>query len=463
MDEIRISKTPPLLIAVPRQSAELLPAPLEGASKTLQQLGSAFCGDGANSQQNPLERSLLPISAPSPLPQTIDSETGSSKGCFGDVFTQESASTGCRRSSERPSSLIGIGPESPTFISSPTGLLTISTGLSPSKDPRESLPSATSGSPGPVGYYPSSTFSQPTYMASTHAARGEISFQPHSNIFRPYPPENPLYMTIRPAAGAAAPYGYGSHPIASAPDTTTGLPQAQIKTEDRLDGGAGVSLASLDSSSFFAITPPLLPSMTTGDQAHQSHPELERILLCRSPITAGGGSQSVEQQRQESTCVTNPGLVRKVDTCGGRLIDGRGCGDFPAVVGSIRGGFGGGYFGSSDDSSSGGGARGSGGDGDVGVVGGNLGQGGGDSSEEGGDADGDGVGSRRRKKTLLCGLPPKDQAARPAALRMACNECTMKKIKCDGARPCLSCRRKGVTCTFSLSQKKAKLVKSMKV
>lgn len=422
MDGARASKTPPLLIAVPRQSAEVLPAPLEGASKTLQQIGSGFCGDGGSSRQNPLERSPLPISALSPLPQPIDSSIGNSKSCRGGGRSQETVSTGCRRSSERPSSLIGIGPESPTFISSPTGLLTISTGLSPTKGPRESLASAASGSPGPVGYYPSSDFSQPPLMGPTHAASGDISFQPHSNIFRPYPPENPLYMTIRPAAGVAAPYGYGSHPIASTPDTTTGLPQWQIKTEDRVDGvggcyeygeagskgadSGGVSLASLDSSSFFAITPPPRLATTTGNQADLSHHELENMLLRRSPVPADGGScdaQSGEQQRQEFAGVANFGFARKIDTCGGRLIDGRGCGGLPAVVGSVRGGLGGAYHGSSDDSSSVGGARGSGGDGDVGGVGVNLGPGGDDSAEEGGDAGDDGgkrINSAGVKKTM---------------------------------------------------------------
>lgn len=344
---------------------EVLPAPLEGASVSLRKNDD----DTTNSQPYQHQRSSLPIPAPSPPPQTISSGDNSGAGHLGAGRSQDTPSTGYRKSSES-APLIGIGPESPTFISSPTGLLTISTGLSPTKGPcRGSLASAASGSPGPVGYYPSSSYAS----ASIHAASPSVgAFTPHIKTSGAYPGTQPLYMTTKPSTAVVA-AGCGSQSASN----TAEPPHGQVNTEDHhLHGGGGgygcgdpatqetscggASFASIDSSSFFAITQPPPPS-STSDPADLTHPELERMLLRGSPETApaiAGGAQmpmitaTAQQQQQRRLHTTvNPGSLRDFDAFDGRLVDGGGLDDFPAVVGGICGGYVGGGYGSSDESS----------------------------------------------------------------------------------------------------------------
>lgn len=338
MNGAQVSKCPPLLIAVPR--SKVLPAPLDGASKTFQQT------DGGESQSNQHQRSSLPMPAPSPPPQTIDSGNSSGRSYGGAKSNRDTAPTiGYRRKSSESAPLIGIGPESPTVISSPTGLLTISTGLSPTKGPRGgSLASAASDSPGPAGY-PSSSYGQPPILAPAHAAARSSAgaFAPQGNIFGVYPNSQPLYMT-RPAAAAVDTADYVRSSFTSASSAAAALPLGHIKTEDNQksgggcgepvsqgasSGGGGASFGSLDSSSFFAITSqsPYL----SADLADLTHPELETILLRQSPPTI----------------------------CDGSLVgDGGGFDDLPAVVGGLGGGIAGGCSETSDDS---GGGRGHGG------------------------------------------------------------------------------------------------------
>lgn len=361
---------------------EVLPAPLEGASVSLRKND----GSSNNSQRYQHERSSLPIPAPSPPPQTISSGDNSGTGHLNAERRQDAASTGYNHKSSESAPLIGIGPESPTFISSPTGLLTISTGLSPTKGPcRGSLASAASGSPGSLGYA-SSTYNQSLASASMHAASPSVgAFTPHSNNFG-YPGAQPLYMTAKPSAGvaaataraaAAAGAGGGSQPTSN----TGGLPPGQIKTEDHhLQGSGGgygygyggpatketscggASFASLDSSSFFAITQPPPQLSSTSDPADLTHPELERMLLRGSPVTAPAtttdGAQmpmitatAQQQHHRPQTTTANSGPLRDFETFDGRLVDGGGLDDFPAVVGGICGGYVGGCYDSSDESS----------------------------------------------------------------------------------------------------------------
>lgn len=381
MDGTRVSKTPPLLIAVPKQPMEeVLPAPLEGASKTLQLVSD---GDGNNnSQQHPHERSPTPIPAPFLPPQTISNGASTSGTCLDGAGSRHDAVSrdfSDRKSSERPSSLIGIGPDSPTFISSPTGILTISTGLSPTKGPcKGSLASATSGSPGPVGYYPTSSYGQPSQiMAPMHAGGGSgvfssaAVFEPHNNIFGPSPPERPLYMTTRPAEVESTVVEHGSQPDGSAPSTAAGLQQGEIRiiggkgqAFEHNGGpattgttGGGTSFASLDSSSFFAMAPSTPLSSESSDLANLSQSELANKTLRRSPTsaTAAGSAKRLmvplvaQQQRQATDNTDGSGALGGFDkTCNGRLVDGRGSSRFPAVVGGLGGGLtGGGSYGTS--------------------------------------------------------------------------------------------------------------------
>lgn len=344
---------------------EVLPAPLEGASVSLRKNDG-----GSNDQRCQQERSSLPIPAPSPPPQTISSGDSNSSGTsqLTAARSQDNTASGYQKGSES-TPLIGVGPECPTFISSPTRLLTISTELSPTEGLcRGSLASAASGSPRPAGYS-SSSYKRAHTLAPVHAASPSVgAFTPHSNTFGVYPSTQPLYMTTRPAAALAAGAECGSQ-LAS---NTAGLPQGQIRTEDhhlqRSEGGygyggpasketscGGASFASLDSSSFFAITQP--PPSSAPDA---THPELERMLLRGSPVTAppaAGGAQmpmitaaTQQQQTRHQTTVT-PGPLRDFDTFDGRLVDGGTLDDFPAVVGGLCGGYVGGCYDSSDESS----------------------------------------------------------------------------------------------------------------
>ncbi|CAM9865721.1 unnamed protein product, partial [Ectocarpus sp. 8 AP-2014] len=36
--------------------------------------------------------------------------------------------------------------------------------------------------------------------------------------------------------------------------------------------------------------------------------------------------------------------------------------------------------------------------------------------------------------------------------RSACDSCSLKKIKCDGLKPCQACRKRSVTCHFSVKR-----------
>ena len=352
---------------------DVLHAPLEGASVSLRKSDG-----GTNSQRYHHERSSLPIPAPSPPPQTICNGDNSGTSHLGAGRSQDTPSTGYRKSSES-APLIGIGPESPTVISSPTGILTISTGLSPTKAPcRGSLAPAASGLPGPVGYYPSSSYNQPSF----HTASPSVSaFTPNNTASGAgaYTGTQPLYMTKRPSTAVASAGCGGSQPASN----TAGLPQGQSHTEDGHGYGGpatkdtscgGASLASLDSSSFFAITQQPLSSTSTSDPA-----DLERMLLRRSPETApttSGGAQmpmitatAQQQQHHRFQTTVNPGPLRDFDAFDVRLVDGGGLDDFPAVVGGICGGYVGGPYDSSGESSGGnaggnaGGRRGSGIDG----------------------------------------------------------------------------------------------------
>lgn len=373
MDSPQLSKTPPLLIALPRQSMELLPAPLEGASVTLRQNG------GSSSQRYQHERSSLPIPAPSPPPQTISSGDNSSTSKLGAGSGHDAAQTGYNKRSDESAPLVAMGPESPTFISSPTGLLPISTGLSPTKGPyRGFLASVASGSPSTACYYAPTGCNQQQTLTPMHAAPSSVgAFTPHSSTSGVYP--QPLYMTTRhPVADAAAATAAAGSVTAAAgcgiqpASRTAGLPQEQIKTEDcPLQGGGGprgsggpatketscggASLASLDSSSFFAITPAQLSS--TSDLADLTHPELERMLLRGSPVTtaATGGGQmpmvAAAAQRHRHQTTADPDSLRDFDAFDVRLVDGGGLEEFPAVVGGLCGGCAGGRCDSSDDSS----------------------------------------------------------------------------------------------------------------
>lgn len=342
MNGALVSQSPSLLTTVRR--SQVLTAPLEGASRPL-----AFQqAHGGGASQLSHQRSSLPMPAPSPPPQTIDNgnSIGRSYGAAGS--SRDAAPIGYRKSPES-APLVGIGPEAPTFISSPTGLLPISTGLSPTKGSRGgSLASAgASDPPGPAGYYPPSSYSQPPSLAPVHAAPSSVgSIAPQGNIYGVYPNLQPLYMT-RPAATAAGVAEFGKPPFSSAPSAAAGLPQGHLKTEDNQQGGGGfgepiakgasseggASMASLDSSSFFAITPPSPLLSTTSDLADLTHPELEKILLRQSPET----------------------------TLDGGLVDGSGFVDFP-VIGGSYGGMVGGCSESTDEScSDSGGGRGRGG------------------------------------------------------------------------------------------------------
>ncbi|CAM9700111.1 unnamed protein product [Ectocarpus sp. 4 AP-2014] len=487
MDGTQVFETPPLLIAVPKQPMEeVFPAPLEGASKTLQLVSD---GDGNNGQQHPHERSSMPVPAPFPPPQTITNGASTRGSCLdgaGSRHDAVSTDSGDRKSSGRPSSLIGIGPDSPTFVSSPTGILTISTGLSPTKGPcKDSLASATSGSPGPVGYYPTSSYGQPSQiMAPMHAGAGSgvfsppAVFEPHNNIFGPSPPERPLYMTTRPAEVESTVVEHRSQPDGSAPSTAAGLQQGEIRIKeeirikDSLQGkGHSTSLASLDSSSLFAMAPSTpLSSGSSSDFADLNQSELTNKMLRRSltSATAAGGAKKLKvplvahQQRQATDNTDGYGAPGGFDkTCNGRLVDGRGCSRFPAVVGYLGGGLaGGGTHGIIDGSS----IQSDGGSLVVDAVDG-AGRGcresGNGSSEGEGEGHEDSIGSMAAR--VAPGKQPPRRLPSTVVLRTACNECAMKKTKCDGTKPCLSCRRKGVSCEFSLSQKKSKLPKPTKL
>ncbi|CAM9158510.1 unnamed protein product [Ectocarpus sp. 12 AP-2014] len=481
MDGTRVLKTPPLLIAVPKQPMEeVFPAPLEGASKTLQLVSD---GDGNNGQQHPHERSPMPVSAPFPPPQTITNGASTSGSCLDGAGSRHDAvstdfSDG--KSSERPSSLIGIGPDSPTFVSSPTGILTISTGLSPTKGPcKDSLASAASGSPGPVGYCPTSSYDQPPQiMAPMHAGAGSgvfsppAVFEPHNNIFGPSPPERPLYVTTRPAEVESTVVEHRSQPEGSAPSTAAGLQQGEIMIKDSLQGkGQATPLASLDSSSFFAMAPSTpLSSGYLSDLADLSQSELANKMLRRSltSATAAGGAKKLmvpivaHQQRQATDNTDGYGALGGFDkTCNGRLVDGRGSSRFPAIVGCLGGGLAGdGSYGTIDGSSiqSGGGSL---------VVDAVNGAGRGCGESGNGSSEGEGEEPEDRIGSMAARVAPRIQPPRrlpsTVVLRTACNECALKKTKCDGTKPCLSCRRKGVSCEFSLSQKKSKLPKPTKL
>lgn len=364
---------------------EVSPAPLEGASKTLELVSDGDANN--NSQQHPHERSPMPIPAPFLPPQTISNGASTSGSCLDGAGSRHGAVStdfSDRKSSERPSSLIGIGPDSPTFISSPTGILTISTGLSPTKGPcMDSLASATSVSPGPVGYYPTSSFGQPSkIMAPMHAGADSgvfssaVVFEPHNNIFGPSQTERPLYMTTRPAEVESTAVEQTSQPDGSAPSTAAGLQQGEIRMKDSLQGkgqafehsggpattgtiGGGTSLASLDSSSFFAMAPSTpLSSESSSDLGDLSQSELANKMLRRSPTsaTAAGGAKKLmvplvaQQQRQATDNTDGSDALGGFDkTCNGRLIDGRGSSRFPAVVEGVGGGLaGGGSYGTSD-------------------------------------------------------------------------------------------------------------------
>ncbi|CAN0273348.1 unnamed protein product, partial [Ectocarpus sp. 8 AP-2014] len=169
-----------------------------------------------------------------------------------------------------------------------------------------------------------------------------------------------------------------------------------------------------------------------------------------------------QQQRQATDNTDGYGALGGFDkTCNGRLVDGRGSSRFPAVVGYLGGGLaGGGSYGTIDGSStqSGGGSL------VVDAVDG-AGRGCGESGD--GSSEGEGEGHEDIIGSMAARVAPGKQPPRrlpsTGVLRTACNECAMKKTKCDGTKPCLSCRRKGVSCEFSLSQKKSKLPKPTKL
>lgn len=212
-------KIPPLLIAVPKRSMDVTSAaPMDGAAKILQHQhglhhtfsihgdddyqkyqsehqrslhevpkGCQQRGTRKNLNLNEYERSLmmLPvlthISPAQPTSGGIDNVShlvvSGIAGAGGRMpFTNVDSTVHDRRSSGgtsnnsrvfsgAPSSLVGIGANSPTTSSSPIGLLTLSTGLSPGENHCRSFYASTS----PSFYTPPPSCSQaPFLMSPTH-------------------------------------------------------------------------------------------------------------------------------------------------------------------------------------------------------------------------------------------------------------------------------------------------------
>ena len=409
-----VDKTPPLLIALPKQSMDVFPppAPLEGASKTLQQHhadGGYFSYDDSNTTmmamvtgsdssnshhhghlQHPhQEISPLPVPAPAP-PQTIASNSehpmsdyienseytaadGVAAGAAS-MYSSISSSTSYRKTrADPPSTLIGIGPESPTIISSPTGLLTISTGLSPARDARRQG-SCASGSPGPSSY-PLSMYGQPPLMVApmhtggtaatataTVPSNGASIFAPPSSgsIFghqeEQQPSKSPAPHSSRVAAAAVP--SSSTPGLARETGTTSTRQEEQCYLMQGQPGGAYGGLtgsdaardlhdASVYGSNAQTSLPPAPSSspssmslLSTNDAAGLvAQSDLATILLCQSPVAASGRANAAIPpaqflQRQQQPTTADCSLLRKntaeIDTCGGRLINGGG----GSVVGS---------------------------------------------------------------------------------------------------------------------------------
>ena len=149
-----VDKTPPRLIAVPRQQDEFL-APLEGATRALLSMDE-FAPECECHRVRSMQQGMA---SQSPPPQHSSSTTTSvGNTAFTGWLADDKAPSRSPRYVKidpAPSALIGIGPESPTLISSPTGVLAISTGLSPTKNPRRESFDCSSPSPSSC---PSPTF-----------------------------------------------------------------------------------------------------------------------------------------------------------------------------------------------------------------------------------------------------------------------------------------------------------------
>ena len=386
MDSIRrdsdvVRKTPPLLIALPKQPMDVSPAPLEGASKTFQQTdGYLFSyednsynnynttmmtgSSSSSSHQHAQEVSPSPLPIPSvPQPQTITTTSSSSNnnsnsehaaaaasggggsgGCFrssnnsgeyaatttplmmsstGNNLSSPTTTRFRKRAEDRPSTLIGIGPESPTIITSPTGLLTISTGLSPAR--HACLVSCPSVSPGP-GYYPLSTMygQPPQLMAPMHAGLTTVPSAAASGIFAP-PSSHTTNSSIfgyqeQPSKNPVSSTGLSTSQTAAAaaavpPSTLQGLAGENRERQSILgqggrggracgsltgsssssgkDAAAAREIEMHDASVYGSNARTLLPpssSLSSSNDAAQS--ELAKMLLCQSPVAASSSSSS---------------------------------------------------------------------------------------------------------------------------------------------------------------------------
>lgn len=366
MDTRPAARTPPLLIALPKQSLEHSPAPLEGASKILQQNGGLLRDSAEPHERSPLP--VLELSPPPPLPPQIIRNNGDYHGNAENIESGDEApsldiSSSYRNNVEPPSSLIGIDPESPTIVSSPTGFLTLSTGLSPTKDP--SRESCVSTSPGP-SFYPPSTYNHtPFVMAPMHAGStpssatvGTPRFSPFSQSTFEYPTQ-PFFATTGPTTSP----GHSSEVVLE--QNAPGLGQVELhrRSEENIQAGAnartiaGTSdvLAAMNntSSETTRVTAPTetQTSSSLSKLSGLTQSELARIILRQSPVATKKAAQTAmpTSPQQEQPAIS---LLKDRETRNGRLLVGDSS-QFPAIVGpsSWRGRYAGGCYGTSDESS----------------------------------------------------------------------------------------------------------------
>lgn len=304
MDVNPASNIPPLLIAVTGQH-DVISTPAQRSSKTLQHLRDEDILEYSCHQQH-REGSLQPEASPI-LPHT------SNRTIHG-ASVKSSTHAGCSRGDDAesrimrhsktdppPANLIGIGPESPTLISSPTGVLAISTGLSPVKNPRSEF--SESSSPSPSSYL-SPTFKcyTPPTIAPMHAGTaepsptGDLSSQriDNSGQYSVHPFHAWKMKTTVPVdsedmelfSSVAAGFGGGSREIKS-------LSNEQQTHEDLGSGKADLfnrkhghpTLPQRSITSFNPMTPPSDSSSSTVGGVSQL--DFANVLPRRSPVAAG--------------------------------------------------------------------------------------------------------------------------------------------------------------------------------
>lgn len=297
MDANLASNIPPLLIAVPSQH-DVYPTPVQRSSRNLQCWRDEDILEYSYYQQH--RGGSLRSEAPPVLPHTSDRTSqcaGVKSSAHDDFFEGDDPASRTVRHSKTdspPANLIGIGPESPTLISSPNGVLVISTGLSPIKNPRSEF--SENSSPSPSGYLsPTLNYYTSPKMAPMHAGTGESL--PTGDLSRQRT-DNARHYSVQPfhalETKSTELIDSGDMGLSSSAAVGSGRGYHQSKSlgnEQRLHENVGSRKADLfDGKHVQPVLPPRsstpseLSSSTVGGV---SQIDFANILLHRSPIAAG--------------------------------------------------------------------------------------------------------------------------------------------------------------------------------